>query len=80
MGWHAKAPEGLLEDMDGPVLVGLGNWLVESLDVSELENEQVLLLFMLLVRALDALQKEYSDILLPLMTRLVMKLEQDDET
>jgi len=70
----------LLEDMDGQVLVGLGNWLATSLDVSELKNEQVLLLFMLLVRAFDALRREHSDVLLPLLTRLVMKLEREEET
>lgn len=79
MGRSQETTESLLEDIDGPVLVGIGNWLAESLDVSELSNEQVLLLFMLLDRGMDALWHNFPRVLLPLVARALKRLDPDDD-
>jgi hypothetical protein len=71
--------ETLLEAGDGPVLVALGNWVAEALQVEELSNKQVLLLFMLLDRGIDALWRQFPEVLLPLMMRAVARLEQDEQ-
>lgn len=76
MGYHKQPTGPLLEDMDGPILVGIGNWLAESLDVSKLSHKQVLLLYMVLGRCIDALWREFPKVLLPLVTA---QLEEDDE-
>ncbi len=79
MGRHTQATEPLFEDIDGPVLVGIGNWLAESLDILELSNEQVLWLYMMFGRYIDALWREFPDVLLPLTIRLLKRLDEDDE-
>ena len=71
--------EPLLEPSDGPFLVGLGNWVAESLDVLELSNEQVLLLYMLLNRATDALWRNYRYLLLELYKGVLSDDDDDDE-
>ena len=79
MGRYEQPTEPLLEELDGPVLVGIGNWLAKSLDVSELSNEQVLWLHMVLVRGINALWQQFPEVLSPLMHRLLMHLDEDDE-
>jgi len=68
----------LLEPMDGPLLVELGNWLAESLDVSELSKEQALFVFMLVERLSNALWREFASTLLPLVMRNLGDLDADD--
>lgn len=79
MGRHERDTESLFEDMDGPYLVGLGNWLVRSLEVSELEKEQVLLLHMVLERGLDMLWRTFPEVFAPLAMRMVARLDNDDD-
>lgn len=79
MGRYEQPTEPLLEELDGPVLVGIGNWLTQSLDVSELSNEQVLWLYMMLERGLAALWRQFPEVLSPLVLRLVMRLDEYDE-
>lgn len=71
--------ESLFEDIDGSVLVGFGNWLADSLDVSELSNEEVLLLFMVLDRAMKVLWRHFPELLIPLVTRSMAEFDPDDE-
>jgi hypothetical protein len=78
MGGSQKTGSPLLEDIDGPILVGLGNWLAESLDAAELSTEQVLLLFMLLDRGIDALWRNSPEVLLPLVIRILERFSSDD--
>ena len=59
MGRREQDTDTLFEVMDGPYLVKLGNWLARSLDVSELGNEEVLLLHMMLDRGLKALWRTF---------------------
>ena len=79
MGRSQKTSAPLLEDIDGPILVGLGNWLAESLDVAELSNEQVLVLFMLFDRGIDALWRNSPEVLLPLLVPILERFSSDDE-
>jgi len=79
MGGSQKTSAPLFEDIDGPILVGLGNWLTESLEVAELSTEQVLLLFMLLERGIDALWRHFPEVLLPLVIRILERFSSDDE-
>lgn len=79
MGGSQKTSAPLVEDIDGPILVGLGNWLAESLDAAELSKEQVLLLFMLLDRGIDALWRNFPEVLLPLVIRILERFSSDDE-
>jgi len=79
MGGSQKTSAPLFEDIDGPILVGLGNWLAESLEVAELSKEQVLLLFMLLDRGIDALWRNFPSVLLPLVIRILERFSSDDE-
>ncbi len=79
MGGSQKTSAPLFEDIDGPILVGLGNWLAESLDVAELSKEQVLLLFMLFERGIDALWRNFPSVLLPLIIRILERFSADDE-
>ncbi len=79
MGGSQRTTESLFEDIDGSVLVGFGNWLAESLDVSELSNEQVLLLFMVLDRCMKALWHDFRDVLLPLVMRAMAAFDPDAE-
>ena len=73
------APKALFEEIDGPYLVGMGNWLAESLDVSELKNEQVLLLYMALDRGLKALWKAFPEVFKTISQRLLAELMDDDD-
>lgn len=70
---HATTP--LLEPIDGPVLVALGNWLADSLDVSELTTEQALLLSVFADRLTIALVREFR---LPMLLTTLRSLEQQD--
>lgn len=79
MGWHEPPNEALLEEIDGPVLVGIGNWLAESLNASELENDQVLLLHLILERCSKVLWRLFPEVLAPLALRAMARLEEDDE-
>ena len=83
MGGSQKTSAPLFEDIDGPILVGLGNWLAESLAeslvVAELSKEQVLLLFMLFERGIDALWRNFPSVLLPLVIRILERFSADDE-
>lgn len=79
MGGSQKTSAPLFEDIDGPILIGLGNWLAESLEVAELSKEQVLLLFMLLDRGIDALWRNFPEVLLPLVIRILERFSSDDE-
>ncbi|MCP5118854.1 MAG: hypothetical protein GY953_49205 [bacterium] len=79
MGGSGKTTESVFEDIDGYVLLGFGNWLAESLDVSELSNEQVLLLFMVLDRGIKALLHNFPEVLLPLVTRAMAGFDPDAE-
>lgn len=72
-------PEPLLQEIDGQVLVGLGNWVANSLDVEDLTDEQALLLYMLLNRAVDALWRFIPDLLLPLYKRIILADGDSDE-
>lgn len=78
MDEHGKSSEPLFDDMDGPNLVGLGNWLAESLDLSSLSNDQVLLLLLLLARALEALQKVHPESL-SIITQIIADFKLDDD-
>ena len=69
----------LLEDIDGPVLVELGNWVAEALDATELSNQQVLLLYVLLERGMDALWRNFPDVLMPLCMRAMARVAMSDE-
>ena len=71
--------ETLLEEIDGPILVAIGNWLAESLDASELENEQVLLLHLILERCSKVLWRMFPEVLAPLALRALARLEEDDD-
>jgi len=71
--------EALFEDLDGPYLVGLGNWLVDQLELSELEKGQVLLLYTVLERATNALVLAFPEVLAPLFVRMLQALDDDDE-
>lgn len=79
MGRREQDTDTLFEDMDGPYLVGLGNWFFSSLDVSELEPEQVLLLQMLFERGLNALWETFPEVIAPLILRMMAGLESDDD-
>jgi hypothetical protein len=79
MGRREQDVEPLFEDMDGPYLVGLGNWLARSLDVSELGNEQVLLLHMVLERGLNMLWQAFPEVIAPLVMRMMASLDDDDD-
>jgi hypothetical protein len=78
MGRGTDDSEALFEDLDGPHLVGLGNWLVDQLELSELEKEQVLLLYMLLERATNALMQAFPEVLGPLFMRMLQALDDDE--
>jgi len=78
MDEHGKSSEPLFDAMDGPNLVGLGNWLAESLDLSSLSNDQVLLLLLLLARALEALQKVHPEGL-QIITQIIADFKLDDD-
>lgn len=71
-------PEPLLQEIDGQVLVGLGNWVANSLDVEDLTDEQALLLYMLLNRAVDALWRFIPDLLLPLYRNVLTDDDLDE--
>ena len=79
MGRREQDTDTLFEDMDGPYLVKLGNWLARSLDVSELGTEEVLLLHMMLDRCLNALWRTFPEVLAPLVVRILAGLDSDDD-
>ena len=79
MGRHAKPADPLFKDIDGPILVGIGNWLVESLDASELKNEQVLLLYLVIDCCMDVLWREFPELIVPFVLRTIERLDLDDE-
>lgn len=79
MGHREQGTQTLFEAMDGPFLVKLGNWLADSLDVSELENEQVLLLQMVLERCLNALWRAFPEVIAPLILRRMANLESEED-
>jgi len=83
MGRRTDGTEALFEEMDGPRLARLGNWLASSLDVSELGTEEVLLLEMVLGRCQDALWRAFPEIFVPLYQRrmaLWLSEDEDDDT
>lgn len=75
---YPNIPEPLLQEIDGQVLVGLGNWVANSLDVEDLTDEQALLLYMLLNRAIDALWRFIPDLLLPLYKKFLTDDDLDE--
>ena len=80
-GRKVDVPTGLFEEMDGPHLIELGNWLASSLDVSELGTEEVLLLHMLLVRCQNGVRAAHDpppDRMRREITRLVEEDDDDD--
>lgn len=81
MGQSEQGTKTLFEELDGPYLVELANWLAQSLDPSELTTEQVLILQMVIERCMNALWQEFPEIFatyfLRLMTRLA-SVEDDD--
>lgn len=80
MGRSEQNDGPLFEEMDGPYLVAFGNWLADSLDLSELSPEQVLLLHMVLDRCMHALWGQHPKVLMPYMSRmLTLTQENDDE-
>lgn len=79
MGRHEQHEGPLFEELDGPVLVSIGNWLVESLDASELENEQVLLLDLIISRCMDALFRLFPEVLGPLILRQLARWVTDED-
>ena len=79
MGQYEPPNETLLEEIDGPILVGIGNWLAESLDASELKNEQVLLLHLILERCSKVLWRLFPEVLAPLALRAMARLEEEEE-
>ena len=79
MGRYEQPREPLFDELDGPFLVGLGNWLAESLDASDLSNEQVLLVHLVMDRCLDVLWRQFPEVLMPLMARFVERLELDED-
>ena len=79
MGRREQDTDTLFEDMDGPYLVRLANWLARSLDVSELETEEVLLLHMVLDRCLKALWRTFPEVLAPLIMRILANPDSDDD-
>jgi len=79
MGRYKQPTEPLFEELDGPVMVGIGNWLAKSLDVSELSSEQVLWLHLVLGRGISALWQQFPEVLAPLTLRLLMRQAEDDE-
>ena len=81
MGRSEQNDGPLFEEMDGPYLVAFGNWLAESLDLSELSPEQVLLLYMVLERCLHALWGQHPEVLMPYIARMLFMLtnEKDED-
>jgi len=77
MSWRERPSNPPLEPIDGPHLVELGNWLADSLDVSELSKEQALLLWMLAERFLNALWREFADVLSVVAMHSIVKMDAD---
>ena len=79
MGRSQETDETLFKAIDGPVLVAFGNWLADSLDASELSNEQVLLLSTLLGRGMDVLWHHFPHVLVPMVERVLAQYDDEDE-
>lgn len=79
MGWHAKDEDAPFDALDGPHLVAFGNWVAESLDISELPPAQVLLLNLMLDRCLKALWDAFPEVLMPYAQRMLAGMENKDE-
>lgn len=79
MGRYEQPTEPVFDELDGPYLVGLGNWLAESLDASELSNEQVLLVHLVLDRCMGVLWRLFPQVLMPLMVRYMERLDSDED-
>lgn len=79
MGRSTEDAETLFEDMDGPYLVRLGNWLASSLDVSELDKEEILLLQMILERGLSVLWETFPEVFTSLMMRAILMQDPDED-
>lgn len=80
MGWHMQDKDAApFDELDGPHLVEFGNWLAESLDISELSPEQVLLLHLMLDRCLKALWNTFPEILMPYAQRMVLLMKDEED-
>jgi len=77
MSWRERPSNPPLEPIDGPHLVELGNWLADSLDVSELSKEQALLLWVLADRLLNALLREFAGVLSVVVMRTIAQTDAD---
>lgn len=77
MSWRERPSTPLLEPMDGPLLVELGNWLANSLDVSELSREQAVLLWVIVDRLADALWREFGDVLRAVAMHITARMDAD---
>jgi len=77
MSWRERPSNPPLEPIDGPHLVELGNWLADSLDVSELSKEQALLLWVLADRLLNALWREFASVLSVVVMRTIAQTDAD---
>lgn len=75
MSWRQRPTTPLLEPLDGPILVELGNWLADSLEVTQLSKQQVLLLSTLIERLAKALWREFADDLRILVLRNIAQLD-----
>lgn len=71
--------EALFDAIDGQYLVRLGNWLARSLEPSELENEQVLLIQLVLERCMNALWQAFPEVLAPYVMRMLALASAEDE-
>ena len=74
MGQSEQGTKTLFEELDGPYLVELGNWLAQSLDPSELTAEQVLILQMVIERCMNALWQTFPEIFTTYFARLMTRL------
>jgi len=79
MARKEQGTKTLFEEMDGPFLVGMANWLAESLDISELGKEQVLLLNMVLERCQNALWLTFPEVIKPLLVRAMQRLNSEED-
>lgn len=75
MSWTERPSNPPLEPEDGPLLVELGNWLADSLDVSELSKEQAVLLWMLTDRLWDRLWREFADVLRAVAMHITARMD-----
>ena len=79
MGQSEQGTKTLFEELDGPYLVGLANWLAQSLDPSELTTEQVLILETVIERCMNALWQAFPEIFATHLVRQMTRLASVDD-